>query len=158
MEIRRLRQGDDDRLRETRLRALAEDPAAFASTLEEERDFDPEVWVSRATNPTSVNFLAEDGGTVGIVAGITEDRPGVAQLVSMWVAPEARGKGVARLLIDAVVMWARDRGMRHLELWVTEDNDRARVLYERAGFSATGERQPVPSDPSRMEDRLVREI
>jgi GNAT superfamily N-acetyltransferase len=99
-----------------------------------------------------------DGGTVGIVAGITEDRPGVAQLVSMWVAPEARGKGVARLLIDAVVMWARDRGMRHLELWVTEDNDRARVLYERAGFSATGERQPVPSDPARMEDRLVREI
>jgi ribosomal protein S18 acetylase RimI-like enzyme len=76
----------------------------------------------------------------------------------MWVTPETRGTGVARLLVDAVVMWARERYVRHLGLWVTEGNDPARALYEKSGFSFTGERQPLPSDPALMEARLVREL
>jgi GNAT superfamily N-acetyltransferase len=158
MEIRRLRQGDEDVLKAVRLRGLAEDPSAFAATLEQERRFTPDVWTSRVTNESSATFLAEDGGPVGTATVIPDDRPATAQLVGMWVAPEARGKGIGRLLVDTVAAWARDRGVRRVTLWVTEGNDPARALYERAGFADTGERQPLPSDPALMEARLEREL
>jgi hypothetical protein len=35
-----------------------------------------------------------------------------------------------------------------VHLWVTETNSHARTLYERCGFTLTGERQPLPFDPS----------
>jgi ribosomal protein S18 acetylase RimI-like enzyme len=41
---------------------------------------------------------------------------------------------------------------------VTESNASARRLYERCGFSATGERQPLPSDPSLAEIRMRRDL
>lgn len=158
MEIRRLRPGDEDVLKEIRLRALAEDPSVFGSTLEREQRYTPDVWTSRVTGESSATFVAEDGGPVGTATGILDDRPGTAQLVGMWVAPEARGKGVARLLVDTVAAWARDQGMHRVALWVTDPNAPARALYERTGFAHTGERQPLPSDPAIMEDRLVREL
>jgi len=34
-----------------------------------------------------------------------------------------------------------------LFLWVTELNASARRLYERYGFTPSGDRQPLPSDP-----------
>jgi ribosomal protein S18 acetylase RimI-like enzyme len=34
-----------------------------------------------------------------------------------------------------------------VHLWVTEANRPARLLYERCGFTLTGERQPLPSNP-----------
>jgi ribosomal protein S18 acetylase RimI-like enzyme len=43
-----------------------------------------------------------------------------------------------------------------LYLCVTESNASARELYERYGFTPTGERQPLPSDPSLPEMRMRR--
>ena len=43
-----------------------------------------------------------------------------------------------------------------VELWVTRGNDRAVRLYESAGFRATGDHQPLPSDPCRDELRMRR--
>jgi putative hydrolase of HD superfamily len=48
--------------------------------------------------------------------------------------------------------------VRSLGLWVTESNEHARALYERAGFRPTGGRQPLPSDASLMEVQLVRDV
>jgi GNAT superfamily N-acetyltransferase len=154
MEIRRFGPGDEDVLKAIRLRALAEDPSAFASTLEEELRYTPDVWTSRVTSESAATFLAEDGGPVGTAAVIPDDRPATVQLVGMWVAPEARGKGVGRLLVDTATAWARDRGARRVTLWVAAGNDSARTLYERSGFADTGERQPLPSDPAVMEERF----
>jgi RimJ/RimL family protein N-acetyltransferase len=43
-------------------------------------------------------------------------------------------------------------------LWVTESNAPARRLYERCGFTPTGDRQPLPSDPSLPEIRMRRAL
>lgn len=158
MEIRRLGAGDEHTYRELRLRALGDAPHAFASTLERELAFSPDVWTRRLTDPGTVNLLAvENGVPAGMTSGLLDD-PDTAHLVGMWVTPETRGRGVAGALIDAITGWARERGACRLVLWVAEENTSARALYERHGFRSTGERQPLPSDTSLMETKLRRPV
>ncbi|WUV11018.1 GNAT family N-acetyltransferase [Amycolatopsis sp. NBC_01488] len=62
---------------------------------------------------------------------------------SMWVAPQARGRGVAARLIDAVREAAEEAGAEAIGLHVFEGNDRARRVYERLGFVLTGESEVI---------------
>ena len=62
--------------------------------------------------------------------------------------PQARGRGVGEAIIEAVAGWAIRQGAATVHLWVTETNKPARMLYERCGFTVTGERQPLPSSPA----------
>jgi putative hydrolases of HD superfamily len=158
MEIRWLGVDDVDRYRELRLRALADAPEAFASTYAEERAFAPEVWTARLSNDAAANLFATDDETPLGMATALREADGTAHIVGMWVTPEARGRGVGRYLIEAIAGWARDQGLRELALWVAEPNTPARTLYERCGFRPTGERQPLPSDTSVIESRLVRPV
>lgn len=141
-----------------RLRALAEAPGAFASTRAREQAFDEAEWRSRVS--TNAWFLACHGDRpVGLACGIPEpEDPCGRHLVGMWVEPERRGQGVADRLVAAVTQWALEEGARRLALWVVDGNRRARRCYERLGFVATGERQPLPTDPSVTESRMTREI
>ncbi len=52
----------------------------------------------------------------------------------VWVAPEHRGKGVGKFLIQWAVDWARRQGYGKLKLEVAESNVSARQLYEEMGF------------------------
>lgn len=132
--IERLRHGEGARLRAVRLRALADAPDAFVSTLEDSARRGLEAWEAQIRSlPTFV--WREGDADLGMVRGATHDRdPDAAYLLSMWVAPEARGRGVAEALIDEVAAWARGLGLRRLVLDVGERNERARRLYERRGF------------------------
>jgi ribosomal protein S18 acetylase RimI-like enzyme len=157
MEAWQAQAADWEALRQLRLRALADAPDAFASTLEEEVAFPAEVWRRRAEGgPASANFIAREGGVdVGLAAVFAEpDVPGRMHLVSMWVDPRYRRRGVARALVDQAVRWAAERRAREVILWVADQNTAARRLYERLGFRPTGERQPLPSNPARTESLL----
>ncbi|NMO92649.1 GNAT family N-acetyltransferase [Actinomycetospora sp. TBRC 11914] len=151
-----VRAGADDRedARDVRLRALAEAPGAFASTLEREQGFDDDEWHRRVT--TNAWFLARaDGATVGLACGIPEPDDGSGRhLVGMWVEPAFRGRGLSDLLVAGVMAWARRERAEFLALWVVDGNDRALAFYERVGFEATGERQPVPGRPEAEESRM----
>jgi len=57
--------------------------------------------------------------------------------VSMGVAAGWRGRGVGTALLGALIERARARGLRRISLSV-EDGNRARGLYERAGFTTVG--------------------
>ncbi|TLV02146.1 GNAT family N-acetyltransferase [Dyadobacter luticola] len=52
----------------------------------------------------------------------------------MYVVPEMRGKGVNRLIIDALVQWAKNRGLEEIRLHVYSDNAPAIAAYEKVGF------------------------
>ena len=52
----------------------------------------------------------------------------------MAVEPSARRTGVARALLAAAEARARERGLPHIALMVTEDNAPARELYAQAGY------------------------
>lgn len=57
-----------------------------------------------------------------------------AFLYDIWVAPDHRGKGIGKALVDWAAEWARSRGHRKIKLEVGEGNERARHVYESLGF------------------------
>lgn len=61
------------------------------------------------------------------------------ELRRLYVAPEAKGAGVAQALMDEAVAWSRDRGAAALYLSVWENNLRAQRFYRRYGFEGVGE-------------------
>src|SRR5215210_5095552 len=134
--------GDKDwtAFREIRLRSLLDSPDAFGSTYAEESSASEDAWrdwaAGRWQGGTAAVFLAEDDGrAVGTATGASYDAaPGAAHVYAMWVAPDARGAGVGRALLDSVEAWARDRGCGRLALTVTETNAAARTFYDACGF------------------------
>jgi ribosomal protein S18 acetylase RimI-like enzyme len=76
------------------------------------------------------------------VGAFVRVNPREVQLISMWVDPRARGRGVARDLIRAVAGWTAARESTRVVLFVQEANEPAQALYRRAGFRATGDRAP----------------
>ena len=64
-----------------------------------------------------------------------EDRPGETELYTLYVDPEAWGRGVGSALME--VLPAADP----VSLWVAERNIRARDFYARHGFTPDGARE-----------------
>ena len=99
VRVRRLRPNEGAQLRDLRLRVLSDAPYAFASNYEREAAYSLSTWdegaTRRATGDNEATFVALDAGKwVGLV-GAYRPAPGTAELVSMWAAPEARGRGSA---------------------------------------------------------------
>lgn len=133
--------------RQVRLAALAEAPYAFGSRLEDwQGDGDREVrWRARLSFPGSYHVAAViDNDVVGVAGGVPTPADGVVELISMWVRPDARGRGVGDALIEAVEAWARRTGAATVRLAVAEGNDRAEALYRRHGYRRTGEVDHMP--------------
>jgi GNAT superfamily N-acetyltransferase len=162
--IRRVRADEVEMFRAFRLRALAESPDSFSDTVVAAEARPWGAWVNRvaenAAGIVSVLMVAVDassGAWLGITGSFFEEPgSGVADIVSVWVAPEARRRGLARRLLDAASDWAYSREAKQLRLWVTETNSRARSLYENAGFVPTGETATLPSNPALRELEMTR--
>jgi ribosomal protein S18 acetylase RimI-like enzyme len=142
IELRVLTPGDWRLWRDLRLAALAEAPQAFGSRLADwQGDGDlEERWRARLSIPGSHNVVALlDGHPAGMVSGVPGEQDGTAELISMWVSPAARGRGLGDRLIAAVEEWARRAGATQLLLSVRPRNANAIGLYRRHGFGETGE-------------------
>ena len=90
--------------------------------------------------PHSFPFVAESNGSVvGYVClmSLFEE----AQILDIAVAPEQRGRGIARRLIDHAISVARENDAEVLALEVRASNIAAITLYELCGFVRTGLRQ-----------------
>lgn len=149
--------------REVRLAALTESPEAFGSTVERELGFPEQLWRDRlGANVTLLAWL--DSRPVGTVTVLdtelsqTHGFTGAFHLVAMWVDPAARRLGVGAQLVSAALDAAKAGGAPALLLWVVETNDRARSLYERLGFRATGHKEAYPNQPGQWEHLMVRQL
>lgn len=145
--IRRTTDGDWELIREVRLRALADSPDAFLDTVELASQFPESRWRERATPTDSQACFLREGGS-GMVSCFVADDPKTVFLVGMWVAPELRGTGLARELVEHVVGWSLEHGAARVALSVEPSNDRAARLYEKCGFIATDEPPPFPYEPN----------
>jgi len=146
--IRQVRTEDWERLRGVRLRALAQDPGAFLDTHALASSFPDDLWKERSTpDGTRSSFVFErDGRFDGMVACFVADEPGAVFLVGMWVAPELRGTGAARDLVERVLAWAREQRAERVCLSVEPQNHRAARLYEKCGFVETTDPPRFPYD------------
>ena len=141
LQTRRLLVGDEQTLREIRLRSLRGEPSAYGSSYERESAFVEADWRQRVAGIDSASFVCEqdDSGAIGMVSGVLdESQASVAWLVAMWVDPEFRRKGVAGQLINEVIAWSAIQNCTTIRLFVTDGNVRADRTYEKHGFRRTG--------------------
>lgn len=149
--------GDQDwaELRDLRLTALRESPAAFLSTYAQESAWTDDDWRREAGRG---DWLVETEGDrpVAMLGATPEwDIPESDRYLSyLWVAPGRRRRGLGERLVRSMLDRLRDSGVEWAWLWVLDGNDPARRLYERLGFVSTGERQPLKDDPARCEERM----
>ena len=84
---------------------------------------------------------------------------GEVHLLNITVAPSHQRLGWARIMLDALAIWARGQGAQWLWLEVRVSNARAKAVYRRYGFREVGLRRDYyPSGGkglSRREDALV---
>ena len=127
-----------------RLRGLREAPTAFASSYEDECDTpDSEVAERMAGNKDGFLLGAcDDTRLVGVVGMQRERYSKIAHKMLLWgmyVAPEARGEGVGRRLVDEALRRAfAQPGIRQVILGVHAENAPALALYAAAGFTPFG--------------------
>ena len=70
-----------------------------------------------------------------------------AEILSIAVAASHRGRGLSRHLLLTHLGHLAGRGVRTIFLEVEENNQPARRLYERAGFTVTGRRERYYRQP-----------
>jgi ribosomal protein S18 acetylase RimI-like enzyme len=143
----RLLSSDDWRIwRDVRLSALAEAPTAFGATLSDWESSDEARWRGRLEDvPFNVIAMLGDD-VVGQASGTTLAEDGRVELISMWVAPHARGTETADTLVEAVVGWATENGAVAVRVSVRRANERAIRFYERNGFTAVDEPGDEPEE------------
>mgnify|MGYP001811712098 CR=1 FL=1 len=144
--LQRLTPEDGPRLRAIRLRALADTPDAFGSTLAAEAELSPDAWRESLAREDRMTLMAVLETTdVGMIHGAPwSGRAGVAGLFGMWVAPEARRRGVGAALVDAHVAWAREGGFERVILGVGDWNTGAIAFYRSRGFRRNGVVDTLP--------------
>ena len=144
MTIRRLLPSDASDFQALRLRGLREVPTAFSSSYEEECDRSVDAIAERiSANPDGAIFGAfDDRVLVGVIGLQREKHTKLAHKAVIWglyVAPEFRKQGIARLLVDEALKFAFAMpGVRQVNLGVNAANAPAIALYQAAGFRPFG--------------------
>ena len=74
--------------------------------------------------------------------------PSICYLQDLFTAPAARGKGVARALIDAVAVAAQKEGASRFYWLTQEQNAVARILYDKIAHNRGFVRYDYPLPPA----------
>lgn len=122
-------------------------PDAYLDALSVERR--SEVWsriLAESDLPRTGTFVLQDGpeviGFVHVAPTRDDDVPAsTGEVTGIYITPNAWGRGGGRQLMDAAQASLKAAGFMTATLWVLESNLRARVFYERAGWSPDGARK-----------------
>lgn len=90
-----------------------------------------------SAEPRSAYFIAEENGVILGGAGIypTEALPeGTCELVKMYLAANARGKGLGRTMIQHSIDVAKEKGFTQIYLETMPELRKAVSVYEKFGF------------------------
>lgn len=132
--------------RDLSLQSLTDSPDAFRPTLAESRDQPEEFWRGMVV-PTVEHerfnlWIAVNGDDpVGKQFARIDEEVTTVYIGALWVAPDLRGKGIGRSLMQAAEEWGKDRGVTRSELWVTEANEAAAHFYESLDYLPTDDTQ-----------------
>jgi RimJ/RimL family protein N-acetyltransferase len=141
--VRPLMVADLEDFRALRLRALKEDPAAFGAAYEESRELPASDWTKILDHSQESFILGAFSPTLIGLLGFSR-RQGLKRchkglIWGMYVVPEARGRGVAKTLMEEALAKLRSfEGLEELILAVVTKNEVAHSLYLKMGFASYG--------------------
>jgi RimJ/RimL family protein N-acetyltransferase len=161
LEIRPLTEADAQGWRELRLRMLRDHPDVFGSSWEEfaQQSLEEVARRMRERNAPPDNALFGafmDGELIGSTGLHREEGAKDRHKAMIWgvyTAPETRGRGVGRALMNAAIARARATpGLERLTLAVATHNTAARALYVSLGFAPWGLERHALKLPDRYID------
>lgn len=129
------------RFKELRLKALQTDPSAFGASFEEKNKEADDRWISALARLESPLFFIEVDGTYVAMAGVkpVDEEVAVGMLIDMYVLEEYRGNGFAKVLLQTIEKYLKDKGIQELDLLVNKNQHAAVKLYEKSGFVLVNE-------------------
>lgn len=146
-----------------RLRAIQDSPQAFLDTHEQTASFPEVKWRQRLKDTASGKswqfFAKLNRKLVGMIGAFRSD-PDVknksATIVGLWIFPEARGKGVGRQLMEALLDELRKKkSIKTVHLSVNVEQTSAVALYKKLGFQVTGESTGVMGDGKKHTELIM---
>ena len=145
MDIRFLTSDDANEWSRLRLQALQGDPEAFSSSVEEHQILTSEDVARRIASETGDSFVAgafDAGRLTGMAGFFREKGPKLRHKGHIWgvyLAPEYRGKGVGRKLLETVLKRATAiQGLELVLISVASTQTTAISLYRSLGFARFG--------------------
>jgi RimJ/RimL family protein N-acetyltransferase len=155
-QIRRLMPADAPLFREIRLEALQQAPEAFGSSFEQECSQSLAQFEAILTKADVFGAFRE-ADLLGMAGYRRQDgakRAHKGFLWGMYVRASARGTGVAKPLVEAVLAHARER-VELVQLSVVKENEAAQRLYRRCGFVAYGHEVHALKQNGRYYDEVL---
>ena len=107
--------------------------------------------VARLLAEGEITVLLGGGGPDGLA--VIRLRPALwadgldAYLEELYVAPDLRGQGIGRALLEGAMDAAREAGAVHIDLGTSVDDTAAIALYESCGFTNL---EGLPDGPSML--------
>jgi putative acetyltransferase len=90
-------------------------------------------------------WVVRDAGRVVGSIGVERVDARTAEIHRLYLDAHLRGRGLGRALVEAVLAWCREQGVRRLVLWSDTRFVDSHRLYRRMGFEQLGDRT-VPND------------
>ncbi|KIL49116.1 GNAT family N-acetyltransferase [Jeotgalibacillus campisalis] len=148
--------------RDLRLQALLQNPEAFASSYEEEKELTVAAFEKRFESGDSYTFGAfieeELIGTVTLIPHKKEKLKHKSDIVAMYVDPRCRKKGIGRKLMETAIKKAEEiKEVEQILLAVAEPNKTAKSLYVSLGFKSFGlERKALKLDGLYIDEEYMK--
>ena len=105
------------------------------------------LWAKSFSDTSLRTFLVCDGDLVAAIFryGSSKDEAETGHLFSLYVDPDFSGRGIGRAIMEQVISLAKSDLFSKVTLWVFEKNQPARSLYEKFGFTPTGNNRITPA-------------
>ncbi len=152
LTIARLDPSDWQWFKLIRLQALATDPQAFMASYDECRSWPDPLWreqleAAAGGSGSWLLFARRGHAMAGMIGAHLIEEPGIAEIGSVFVTPEARGHGLGAALLGAMLQeLRRNRALVTARLYVNVAQAAAVHLYTRSGFAIAGYDREVLGD------------
>lgn len=104
-------------------------------------DDDARVWIERSVAEDELNLAITDAATGAVLGAVgvgLNDDPAIAE-IGYWLAPEARGRGIATRALRLLSSWSlHELGIARLQLTTDVENDASQRVADRGGFRREG--------------------